>query len=156
MARKKRLGLRAHFLQFYFRDLKEPFLWGASKEDWEALGQALGDSSRRFFSFEDPSGLIVSINLGMVQLARCTWEAPAERGTVVVPDGIRVHLTGREPMVLPFAEKKPIGLAGDLDGLEDDDDAIQWLAENELIAMRVDELLYLEYPTAWEAAPEGR
>ena len=28
--------------------------------------------------------------------------------------------------------------------------AIQWLGDNELVALRVDEVLYLEYPSSWD------
>ena len=152
MAKKQRLGLRAHFLQFYFRKLAMPLVWGASRVDWERLGKALGDSEKRFFAFEDPSGLIVCINLGQVQLVRCTWEPPAQPRALDIPDGLRAVLEGREPLVLSVAEKKPLGLAAELEDLDDVDDAIQWMADNELIALRVDEILYLEYPAGWESS----
>lgn len=153
MAKKRRLGLHAHFLKFYFRPLSEPRVWGASKADWERLGQALADSDKRFFGFNDPAGVTVCVNLGQVQVVRCTWETGTVSSLgprqIEIPEGIRVILDGREPLVFQPAQPEQLSLSAELEDLEDED-AIQWLGDNELVALRVDEVLYLEYPSSWD------
>jgi len=153
-AKKRRLGLRAHFLEFYFRRMAEPRVWGASKQDWERLGQCLQDPDKRFYCFADPSGVTVCINLAQVQLVRCSWEAgsvttitPRE---VEVPEGLRVTLDGRAPMLFRPSQPEALSLSADLEDLEEED-AIHWFGEGELVALRLDEVMYLEYPSSWDA-----
>lgn len=153
-SKKRRLGLRAHHLEFYFRRLAEPRVWGASKEDWERLGQSLQDADKRFYCFADPGGVTVCVNLAQVQLVRCSWETGAVTTITPrqaeVPDGLRITLDGRPPVLFLPTQPENLSLAADLEDLEDED-AVHWFGEGELVALRLDEVVFLEYPSSWDA-----